>query len=332
LSELRVENQINPMGVEHPRPRFSWRVPNDGQRSHRLTVTTADADTWWDSGVVQSAQCVGAEYDGRPLEPRRRYLWRVQIVDSNGQVHDSDQAWFETGIGEWQAQWIGGRAPNVEPRLEGCARIGGGAAFRHTFTVPLGARILDSRVRGSGFASLNGARDGQVRTGRNVLAVESTEPIVVRLQVTFADREPLLVETDDSWLCAATPTGDWTALEYDDSGWTRGERVGHYGDPPWGRDPATERPAALLRTEFQLSKPIQQARLCASALGVYELRLNGQRVSDDVLAPGWTDYPSRVPYQVYDVTAMLRQGSNALGALLGDGWYAGYLGFFGPAR
>ena len=56
-------------------------------------------------------------------------------------------------------------------------------------------------------------------------------------------------------------------------------------------------------------------------------RLNGARVGDAVLAPGWTDYARRVPYQAYDVTGSLREGENALGALLADGWYAGFVGF-----
>ncbi len=69
------------------------------------------------------------------------------------------------------------------------------------------------------------------------------------------------------------------------------------------------------------------ARLYVTALGLYEARLNGQRVGDAVLAPGWTDYAQRIPYQSYDVTTLVREGGNVLGALLADGWYAGFFGF-----
>ena len=86
-------------------------------------------------------------------------------------------------------------------------------------------------------------------------------------------------------------------------------------------------PSPYLRKEFRAGKPARRARLYATARGVYELSLNGARVGDDVLAPGWTDYRRRIQYQVYDVTDLLREGPNALGAILGDGWYAGFVGF-----
>ncbi|MBC2594406.1 family 78 glycoside hydrolase catalytic domain [Ruficoccus amylovorans] len=62
-----------------------------------------------------------------------------------------------------------------------------------------------------------------------------------------------------------------------------------------------------------------------TALGLYEARLNGQVVGDRVLTPGWTDYRKRVPYQSYDVSALVRPGENVLGAILGDGWYCGHI-------
>jgi alpha-L-rhamnosidase len=86
-------------------------------------------------------------------------------------------------------------------------------------------------------------------------------------------------------------------------------------------------PSPYLRKEFSLDRPIRRARLYATARGVYELYINGMRVGEDVLAPGWTDYDRRVQYQVYDVTALLADGPNVLGAVLGDGWFAGFVGF-----
>ena len=63
------------------------------------------------------------------------------------------------------------------------------------------------------------------------------------------------------------------------------------------------------------------ARLYVTALGLYEARLNGRRVGDGFLTPGWTDYARRIPYQAYDVTGLLAEGDNVLGAILADGWY-----------
>jgi alpha-L-rhamnosidase len=103
--------------------------------------------------------------------------------------------------------------------------------------------------------------------------------------------------------------------------------------PPTGLpDPVVKAlaPAPYLRRAFRLGQPVravESARLYVTALGLYEARLNGARVGDAVLAPGWTDYARRVPYQAYDVTGLLRDGENALGAVLADGWYAGFVGF-----
>jgi alpha-L-rhamnosidase len=84
--------------------------------------------------------------------------------------------------------------------------------------------------------------------------------------------------------------------------------------------------ATMLRREFKLPARPKRAVLYASALGVYELHINGRRVGDQLLAPEFTDYHSRIQYQTYDVTNLLKSGANAIGALLGDGWYAGGLG------
>ena len=116
--------------------------------------------------------------------------------------------------------------------------------------------------------------------------------------------------------------GDWISL---------GKKPDEDFEPPTGEDyddlANGLAPSPYLRKEFPLDKPVRKARLYATARGVYELHLNGSRVGDDVLAPGWTDYDRRVQYQVYDVTRLLAEGQNALGTLLGDGWYAGFVGF-----
>lgn len=99
--------------------------------------------------------------------------------------------------------------------------------------------------------------------------------------------------------------------------------------PAWS-DPETDhRHLPLVRTEINvLGKPVR-ARLYLSALGLVEAHINGHTVGEDVLNPGWTVYRDRVEQWVYDVTDMLHEGTNALGFLLGDGWWRGRLGFDG---
>lgn len=78
-----------------------------------------------------------------------------------------------------------------------------------------------------------------------------------------------------------------------------------------------------LRKAFTVDRTIRRATVSATALGLYELRLNGRRVGDHLLTPEWTNYHRRVQVQTYDVTAMVRNGQNTLGAILGNGWYCG---------
>ena len=80
--------------------------------------------------------------------------------------------------------------------------------------------------------------------------------------------------------------------------------------------------APLLRKEFEIAKDIKQARAYISGLGWYELFINGEKIGDHVLDPATTDYAKRILYAPYDVTALLREGPNAVGVMLGNGWYS----------
>jgi alpha-L-rhamnosidase len=84
-------------------------------------------------------------------------------------------------------------------------------------------------------------------------------------------------------------------------------------------------PAPYLRKTFNLPAPVESARLYVTALGLFEASINGKVVSEDIFAPGWTDYRKRVQYLSYDVRDLLHEGENAFGAVLGDGWAVGYI-------
>jgi len=89
-------------------------------------------------------------------------------------------------------------------------------------------------------------------------------------------------------------------------------------------------PAVLLRKTIRLENKPRRAKIYATALGVYEFRINGQRIGRQILAPEWTCYRKRIQYQVYDVTELITAGENALAAAVGEGWYAGRLMLVGP--
>jgi alpha-L-rhamnosidase len=84
---------------------------------------------------------------------------------------------------------------------------------------------------------------------------------------------------------------------------------------------------AYFRKEFKVASAVKRATVYASARGLFELRINGQRVGADVFAPEWTDYNKRIQYRTYDVTGLIAHGRNVIGAVLGDGWWSGHVGW-----
>ena len=126
-------------------------------------------------------------------------------------------------------------------------------------------------------------------------------------------------------------TDAWTAGTTIERGLADDWRV-DFASPSTSAPHGPLRPAFLLRASFELRLPperIAKARLYSTAHGVYELEVNGGRLGDDVLAPGWTSYSHRLRYQTHDLGASLHAGENVLGAWLADGWYRGRIGFDG---
>jgi alpha-L-rhamnosidase len=105
-------------------------------------------------------------------------------------------------------------------------------------------------------------------------------------------------------------------------------RAGWIGNPIVG-GPRTSVPCPFFRKDFSIDGDYQSANLYITALGIYEAFINGKRVGEDLFSPGWTDYSQRLQYQTYDVSHLLKDGSNTLGAILGDGWYCGHVAWQG---
>jgi alpha-L-rhamnosidase len=97
--------------------------------------------------------------------------------------------------------------------------------------------------------------------------------------------------------------------------------------PTWEEDITKSNPSPYLRKEFTLDKTIKKARLYISCQGLYQVEINGKRVGDQEFTPGWTSYNTRLQYQSYDITKQLVQQKNAIGIVLGDGWFRGNLGW-----
>jgi alpha-L-rhamnosidase len=174
----------------------------------------------------------------------------------------------------------------------------------------------------------------------NGMATDDAPPMIATLVVEYADGTWASFSSNSEWKTAVNSRSDgsrdggagdgWHEKRFDDSAWKtavvwkplsprRSESLGH----PWIPDSVKK-----LRHAFTVNGPVKSARLYATALGAYGMVLNGQQVSDQVLAPGWTDYRERVVYQTYDVTHQIAQGENVIGALLAPGWYETPLEWF----
>jgi len=132
-----------------------------------------------------------------------------------------------------------------------------------------------------------------------------------KVRVWDADGNPSAWSRPAFWEMALLDPGDWRARWIED------------GKPSPERDEDfyADDPAPLFRKSFVLPQRAKRARLYVTGLGYYEASLNGRRIGDHVMDPGWTNYRKRVYYSTYDVTRLLRKGENVLGVMVGNGWF-----------
>ncbi len=223
--------------------------------------------------------------------------------------------------------------------------------FRRTIELPADRKIQSAtlRIAADDFCKIFvnghdvGSRSGHTSAkelslthrldpGKNVIAVAAenrgNEPnpaaLVAWLQVEFDEGEPLIVVTDDQWKSTDKETAGWSDRDFDDGAWGVAKLIGQVGMAPWGDVRCAEDrrlPARYVRKEFDVTKPVRRAVAYYSGLGSSELLINGKKVGDAVLSPAMAEYPKRVYYVTADVTKHLRQGDNAIGAILGNGRY-----------
>jgi alpha-L-rhamnosidase len=171
------------------------------------------------------------------------------------------------------------------------------------------------------------AADGRLRGGTG--RVETSDSVLVRWPFApLASREQVEVRvrvwgTDGS-------ASDWSERFAVEAGLLEpADWQARFIRPGWEEAPGAARPGPLLRKEFTARGEVKQARLYVTALGVYDLQINGSPVCNHVLDPGWTSYRHRLRYHTFDVTGLIAGGRNAIGAMLGDGWFRGRIGYGG---
>lgn len=321
-----------------------------------LEALARDEGDVLDTGVLASAAQEHTLALG-PLPPFTHLWWKLRVTDQDG----ADSPWsaparFALGPGQddWRGAWIGHDAPLAaqrrEPDLEGARWLGaeGGArelVLRTDFELAsldgLRAGILfaaadehELSVNGSSIArgaqAADAPRTAQLaRAGKELVVGTNRVELRVRratgaaaaiLKVVLEDAAgPRSVPSSAAWQVAPSADGPWSAAR--ELAAAEVEALGPVQLPS-----VFLPPPRLLRTEFETPARPLRATLHASALGTFSLELNGMRVGQDWFAPGWTDFTQRVTYRSYDVTHLVALGPNALGAVLADGWYAGFLG------
>jgi alpha-L-rhamnosidase len=303
--------------------------------------------------------------DGQPggwSKPARWEMGLLRPGDWSAKWIEADLTAGEPATGSLSgAKWIWCPEPGVDLTK---AAPAGDRYFRCRVTLPAGEKPQLARliltVDDQFVLFVNGKQVGQfaerdgwmrpqrydllphLQSGENVVAVAATNlaflaGVCAKIVLQYPGKPPEVILSDRRWKTSATAADGWKTASFDDSAWHDSFEIAAFGEGGWRNVASASAggPVPILRKSFTLGgKAVTSARLYATALGLYELRINGRRVGDHVLAPDWTDYRKRVQYQVYDVAALLKPGDNAVAALLASGWYSGHIGnggfqFFG---
>ena len=308
--ELRCEYLQNPLGIDVVQPRLSWRLEAEtrGQKQNAYRILVASSaeklkqnqGDLWDTGKIQSSLTTQIAYAGKTLSTHMPCFWKVMAWDVGGTPSDwSKPAHWTMGLlnsSDWKAEWIGfdkgAKSASGAPEIvitKAFYGVEGNPEQQVDLTAKLQAKV------DSGATKIN---------SNDALAGKDLAPGKKKiLLVNFTrDGNPVTVKVLE---------GKKTNLLNHKS------TVKSY------------LPAPYLRKEFKLNGKVARATLYATAQGFLEMHLNGKRISDEYFMPGWTDYRKRIYYRTYDVTSMLEPGANALGAILGDGWFRGNISKLG---
>ncbi len=316
-------------------------------------------DLLWNRGKIDSGQSIHVPYTGAEPGAGQRVYWRVRTWNGAGVASPWSQiAFWQRGLkpDDWKARWI-----TLEEQREGPEPVFGDwiwhpvltededtRYFRKVVELPADAVVQSAQLWGAAnnefYCHVNGEYAGGcdewkaveskefgalLKPGKNIFAIRGVHDRLAAgftfgARIVLADGQVIELRSDAEWKCHDDDPEGWQTVEFDDAAWVPAKFMGRYGEAPY--EAAGERlpsRSIALRKDFTARGDIVRANVFASGLGVYQLFLNGQRVGKDELAPGWTHFKKHVLYQAYDVTDLVREGDNALGMLLGNGWWGG---------
>jgi alpha-L-rhamnosidase len=271
---------------------------------------------------------------------------------------------------DWKAKWIGMDILAEQSALEKYGKwislpeIQSGnepSYFRKSFVIPgnktprkaililYGKNNSDGRflINGKSFGGNKFSDESQifdlsasVLPGQNLLAFSLTGKegqnceLIFSMEIIYADGSVESIYSDKDCKVSDKTMAGWDRPGYNDSRWADARIIRSFTleDLEWLKSSRPAPRSTMIRKEFTASGKIKKARAYVSGLGNYKLFINGTPVGDDLLTPGWTDYPKRIQYQVYDVTRLILKGNNAAGLILGNMWWSSGLGWAGGTQ
>jgi alpha-L-rhamnosidase len=315
-----------------PSKRYFWRVTAWDQNGKPYAASEI---SWFETGLLQQsnwhAEWIGHESAELHAVRTSGAIWITSRASSPTVSHTTQNCFrlsvplakpleravlYTTGA-DTAASWVNGDSVLVARPLSAWQQMPWGTYERVDVT---GKLKQGDNVVAIGITHYQTAQGG---------AVSAQTPMSAVLYLAYTDgTSGVVTSAAPEWKAQLDAPDGWQQLTYKDSRWESAEPYHPTSDGDTGQPWPTGPVAALRKTFSSQAKTVVSARLYATALGAYKFRLNGAPVGDQILSPGWMDFREHVPYQVYDVTAQIHRGSNAIAAYLAPGWYSTPLRWF----
>lgn len=364
---LMTEYQTEPIGIEVAQPRFGWQMASSrkgaAQSAYQIVVLNRNGEPVWDSGKVSSDASVAVPYEGKKLSMNHRYSWTVKVWDEKGKLLESPEAHFTTGLmgSGWNgARWIGSDRPHFSKyrSVFDLSYTYTGEQSEFIINRLDGSNYICVAVR-NGTLFIEHCKDGKlVCDARKPLKISSTgrNRVWMAYRAEGFRRGTVMTVKVNGYTLLKDVKVAYDKTGSEGKGWCRLQEIGYgagsaeYSDivvedgvhgevlyraaGPFKADegarywsPADEVSAPMLRTCIDLPKKPVSAILYSTARGICNFWINGERVDDGYFTPGSTDYRKSFAYLATDVTALMKQGDNGVGAVLGSGWWSDCIGY-----
>lgn len=330
------------------------------QKAYRLIVSSSvknlnsDNGDVWDTGKIKSEQSRYVRYYGKSLSSEKAYFWKVQIWDEHGKLSLwSNMATWRMGLlnaSDWKAKWITASKwfmpPELRPNGFQLSAKGGWAdvdlvkptQIDKACLFPLDSASFPKRFKILGSNEFNFVHSqvliDQSTTDYKIEGLSSQQFLFrpakfrfIRLLIlpgkksTIVRQMQVFSGSDNVALMKFT-------REYN-TAWNLGHSPFLVDGMPSQNEGSTcpldacpSDAAPEFRKEFLMTKKIKSATLYFAALGMVDVTMNGQKVTDDVLGPPFTDYTKHIMYVTYDITSLVKLGKNVIGAVLGNGFFS----------